>query len=400
MTVERTSTRYPVVILSSINWDFLWQRHQVFATHFATAGHRVVFIEGLSFGSNYLDPSYYMRAVRKLWYTVRRADSKGVKRKLPQNLSVCLVVTAPLRPRIFRWLNKQIFVPRVLGEIASMGIKNPVVWSFQPTDTAMRIARGLEPKALVYDCVVNFVQTPGVPKDISETEERWVDAADLVVVDSAFLGQKHARRRPDVVQIPPGVNYGLFNQAYSVTDPGAPIRRVCFFGGMGAHWFDFDLVESIAGAGFKVSLIGYKAMQHRSLHHPNVTYTPSVPQAELPALLRPMDALLIPYKINGFTQGVFPTKVYECLATGKPVIATPLPDLQGELSNHIYLANNAEEFVNVLRRLPELETQEKVRSRLALARENSWESRLGTVSRELERVLPATGRAPGGGEPR
>jgi len=127
-------------------------------------------------------------------------------------------------------------------------------------------------------------------------------------------------------------------------------------------------------------------MQHWLLDHPNSTYVPPVPQAELPAQLKPMDT---PYKMNGFTQCVFPPKVYECLATGKPLVEIPLPHLRGELSEHVYLAGDAEGFVEALRRLPRLETREKVRTRMELARENSWEGRLGMVSRELGRLLHA-----------
>jgi glycosyltransferase involved in cell wall biosynthesis len=237
--------------------------------------------------------------------------------------------------------------------------------------------------------VDDFAQVPGVPVDISRSERKWVGAADLVLVTSSFLRQKHIKQRPDVIQVPPGVDYELFNQAYSAEQAADPIERVCFFGGMGANWFDFDLVQSIAEAGFSVSLIGYKDTQHRLFSHPNVTYLPPVPQGELPELLKPMSALLIPYKLNGFTRGVFPTKVYECLATGKPLVATPLPDLQGELSKHVYLASDAKEFIEVLYRLPELETQERVQARLELARKNSWKGRCGLVSRELERLVHA-----------
>ena len=384
---KRQATNYSVVILSNTHWDFLWQRHQIFATHFANTGHRVIFVEGLAFRFNYLDLSYYLRGVRKLWHKTWRERSNDAKRGLPRNLTVYLSLVAPLKPRIFRWVNKRVFVPRVLREIAAMGIQNPVVWSFQPTDTAMQVAKGLEPKALVYDCVANFARMPGVPADISRTEREWLEAADLVLVDSSFLRHKHAGQRPDLVQVTPGVDYELFSRAYSAMDLGGQIQRICFFGGMDADWFDFDLVESIANAGFRVSLIGYSAKQHRLFDHPNVEYTPPVPQVELPLLLKPMDALVIPYRLNDFTRGIFPTKVYECLATGKPVVATPLPDLQGKLSKYIYLASNAEEFIEVLRRLPELETQEKVQARLALAQRNSWKSRLDLLSRELERLL-------------
>ncbi len=114
-----------------------------------------------------------------------------------------------------------------------------------------------------------------------------------------------------------------------------------------------------------------------------------MPQAELPTLLEPIDALLLPYKVGGFTKAAFPAKIYECLATGKPIVTVPLPDLQGELSKYIYLANGGSEFVDLLCRLPQMETLEKVQSRLALARGNSWESRLDVVSGELERLLRA-----------
>lgn len=384
---ERETTKPPIVILSSISWDFLWQRHQVLATHFVRAGHRVVFIEGISFGLNHpLNPSYYTRAAKKFWRKARPAGGKNAKRKLPRNLTVYECVVAPLRPRFLRRVNARLSVPHILEKVAGMGVQNPVVWSYQPTETAMLIAKGLAPSVLVYDCVTNFEQAPWMPEDICETEREWLDAADLVLADSVFLAQKHAGRRLDLVQLPPGVDYELFNQAYSARDLGAPVRRVCFFGGMGDYWFDFELVERIAEAGFEVFLIGYRITRHRVLDHPNVTYVLPVSQAELPALLKPMDALLIPYKMNGFTKGVFPSKVYECLATGKPLVATPLPDLRRELSEYVYLAGDAQEFIDVLRRLPESETQEKVRARLELARANSWESRLDVIFQELERL--------------
>ncbi len=48
---------------------------------------------------------------------------------------------------------------------------------------------------------------------------------------------------------------------------------------------------------------------------------------ELPAVLRGADAALIPYALNELTASIFPMKVYEYLAAGLPVVATPLPAL-------------------------------------------------------------------------
>ncbi|MFI5348044.1 MAG: hypothetical protein ACHQ2Z_00750, partial [Elusimicrobiota bacterium] len=38
-----------VVILSSIDWDTAWQRHQIFASQLADAGHDVFFVNNTGF---------------------------------------------------------------------------------------------------------------------------------------------------------------------------------------------------------------------------------------------------------------------------------------------------------------------------------------------------------------
>ena len=97
---------------------------------------------------------------------------------------------------------------------------------------------------------------------------------------------------------------------------------------------------------------------------------------------------MLPYRINGLTRGISPAKTYECLATGRPVVASPLPALE-DLAGHVYLADGPEGFVEVLRNLPKTETDERVRARVRLARENSWPVRF----REIEASILAR---PGG----
>jgi glycosyltransferase involved in cell wall biosynthesis len=117
-----------------------------------------------------------------------------------------------------------------------------------------------------------------------------------------------------------------------------------------------------------------------------VDYRGEVSHEKLPAALAGVDAFVLPYEINGLTAGISPAKTYECLATGRPVVASPLPALE-ELAGHVYLAGEPEDFVGVLRRLGDLETEERVRARIELARDNSWGARFGEIERALWRVL-------------
>ena len=144
-----------------------------------------------------------------------------------------------------------------------------------------------------------------------------------------------------------------------------------------------DRLRAIARAGFRVRLVGGLGRVPRGfLGMPGLDHLGEVPHAKLPAALAGVDAFVLPYRVNVLTRSISPAKTYECLATGKPVVATPLPAL-AELGGHVYLARNAGEFLEVLRSLGKLETEEKARDRAALARENSWDVRFQEIEAAL-----------------
>jgi glycosyltransferase involved in cell wall biosynthesis len=62
---------------------------------------------------------------------------------------------------------------------------------------------------------------------------------------------------------------------------------------------------------------------------PNIHLLGKRPYEQLPDVLRGADAALIPYARNELTASIFPMKVYEYLAAGLPVVAAPLPSLEG-----------------------------------------------------------------------
>src|SRR5262249_41465971 len=63
----------------------------------------------------------------------------------------------------------------------------------------------------------------------------------------------------------------------------------------------------------------------RLLRHPTIRWQGAVPHARLPQIACQTDVLVMPYRIMPATMAMQPLKMKEYLATGLPVIATPLP---------------------------------------------------------------------------
>jgi glycosyltransferase involved in cell wall biosynthesis len=359
----------PVVLLSNVRWDALWEYSHALATLFANAGYPTAFVETTGMRNTPLGTTTGRRVLKRL-LNVRSGGKK------PGNLSPNLTVYSPLvvppTYGAFQGINRSIFVPRIVRDLWRLAGNAPVVIAFAPTRTTLDLVSGLQPRLTWYHCTLNYGEIPDAPADIKDTEQQLLGAADTATVDSGYLKEKHREVRPDMTHIEGGVDFDMFRRA----DTGPleyPARVLYYFGRAYERVFDFELVREVAEAGFTVRMLGTLS-EHSFARTPGIEFLGEVPHKALPEHLREADALIIPYKLTPFTQGTFPAKTYESLATGKPVVATPLPDLR-PLGKNVYLGDGAKEFVGILRCLHESETLEKARARVELARKNSWEAR-------------------------
>jgi glycosyltransferase involved in cell wall biosynthesis len=372
--------RPPVVILSGVRWDFLWQRHQTLATLFARAGYPTVFVETTGLAN----PRPSLSTLRKVAARVRRAGGKGTSAQ--KGLTVYAPLAAPPTAGVFRWLNRRFFAPRVVRDLTEIAGSDPVVVVYPPTRTTLDLISGLRPRLVLYDCSDDYTSFPGAPRDVAATERELLRRADLVSCTSTRLLERVRRSRPDALLSGPAVDYERF-AVLQDSGPASVVRTVCFFGHVSRERTDLSALRAIAEAGYEVRLLGGLGRAERDfLELPGVDYRGEVPHAGLPAALAGVDAFVLPYRMNGLTRSISPAKIYECLATGKPVVAAPLPALE-ELARHVYLAEGPQDYVEVLRNLESLETEERRRARIELARENSWEARFEEIEEALWGLL-------------
>jgi glycosyltransferase involved in cell wall biosynthesis len=369
----------PVVILAGIRWDFLWQRHQTLATLFARAGYPTVFVETTGLSNPRPGPATLRRVLSRI-------KASGGRRQGEPGLTVYAPLVAPPTLRVFRWANRRVLLPRVARDLGKLAGPRPVVVAYPPTRTTLDLIGGLDPRLVLYDRSDDYEHFPGAPRDVGATERELLRLADLVSCTSEELLKKTRPVRPDAFLSGPAADY----ERFAVLQDPRPVERVgtvCFFGHLSEERVDFRALRAIARAGFVVRLVGGLGRVERGfLKTPGVDYRGEVSHAGLPAALSGADAFVLPYKVNALTRAISPAKTYECLATGKPVVAAPIPAME-DLAGHVYLARRPEDYVGALNTLGETESEERVRSRIGLARENSWDVRFGELEEALWRTL-------------
>jgi phosphatidylinositol alpha-1,6-mannosyltransferase len=96
-----------------------------------------------------------------------------------------------------------------------------------------------------------------------------------------------------------------------------------------------------------------KALAQETGVSANVIFTGLQPYSLLPDLLRSADVCINPFELNAITRDILPNKLFQYLASGRPLLATPLPGtlpfLQGEDQGVVY--SELQNFVQELSKL-------------------------------------------------
>ncbi|PEA54440.1 glycosyl transferase family 1 [Bacillus pseudomycoides] len=160
---------------------------------------------------------------------------------------------------------------------------------------------------------------------MKELEKQAVAEADIVFVDNLVTLEDYKDLNSNIKYVPQG--YDSQKIFLNTVKKG---NKIGYIGHLHKH-IDYDylfkLIEENSDCEFLIvgGILDNKALKLNE--YKNVVLTGQVPKDELQQYLEQMDYGLIPYKVNQFTEGVFPTKLFEYLGAGVPVISTPIPEV-------------------------------------------------------------------------
>ena len=97
--------------------------------------------------------------------------------------------------------------------------------------------------------------------------------------------------------------------------------------------------------------------------------------------------LLISIKKNDYTTaGGDSQKIYEYMATGKPIVTTSVPPAAA-FSDVLYIADDKAEFAALLRKALDEDDQDKRIKRTQIADENSWARRVDCILNKVRELI-------------
>ena len=247
---------------------------------------------------------------------------------------------------------------------------------------------------VVYDCMDEHTGFGTHGAGTAEDERRLLVESDLVLVTSRPLLDRVRKIRPDALQLPNGADAKRFADlpARSSSPLARLARPVVGYYGAIAAWFDPEAVALAARKHPDWSFVLVGDTKGASLENlegrRNVHRFGEVPYAELTGYVAGFDVCTIPFQRTPLTEATNPVKLYEYLATGKPVVARRLPELE-PFADVIALYDTAEQFVGALERtVREPGTEEVVAKRRKIAFDSTWEIRYATLREKVDR-LPA-----------
>ena len=170
-----------------------------------------------------------------------------------------------------------------------------------------------------------------------------------------------------------------------------------YFGSL-HEWIDFELIEWLAvqKPSWTFLLVGHVATDASRLRAlPNVLLVGPQPYETLPCWAKAFDVAIIPYRLNRQVQNANPLKLREYLATGKPVVSVPNPEIR-KFSEWVRLANNREEFLAEIQAALAFETTGASRARIAAVSDQSWDQRIADVLSRVCDTLEARRARPQG----
>lgn len=357
-------------IASEINYNFLRQRHQIFAEAMSEK-YKVVFLERVPSRIPY---NKLVGMAKKIFS--RKKANIGIDKL---NIVVKLSYMLPSIGFIFRFYNK------VRAKLILKSARPGDI--FHQFSNSPELAREAKKRGcvVIFDIIHNWWEFPYHPSVQRRNLAENLAIADIVISDSE-LTLSRAKRE-----------YGIANKKFQLIHPGVEsfwfssepwqppgcVAKIIFFGNLRANSDTNIIIKIMNNKALNITFYGLldTTLKREDRTEFSAGYKGQLDVRNLAETVKLFDMILLPYDKSNFSQTIFPAKYFEVLATGKPVLSnSELLHLPGWTE---FIWTSAELDKLGAAKLIEIHYSNRSQRQIDLARRNTWSERI----RDLERLI-------------
>jgi glycosyltransferase involved in cell wall biosynthesis len=381
MKLNRLPSEYPIIVHSHLGWDWVWQRPQQFLSRFSKR-HQILFVEGPVPAEDISEPVPELREVAEF-----------------PNITIMRMQMPAARWLDGAWVDKQrrLLVQELLAGPLGLRFRDAVQWFYDPM-AVTAFAGQMDEQAIVFDCMDQLSQFKGAPKELIRRERELLNIADVVFAGGPKIGREKIKYNANTHSYGCGVDVKHFGKArLATTEVPADVAHLAgpvfgFFGVVDER-MDYALVAALADASPQgnVVIVGpmTKVDPAQVPQRPNLHWLGGRDYSVLPAYVKKFDVCLMPFALNEATEYINPTKALEYMATGKPIVSTPVEDVVLQFTGAVKISRSSEEFVELCLQAAAKPDQTCIKRGRELAQRNSWESIVEAMEAHIEDAIAA-----------
>lgn len=365
---------FPVIVYSQRRWDGLWGRGQQLFSRLSQR-HPVLYVEPPLFADSH-----------ESW----RAPYKAKK---CHDVTVLQAYYPAAREHTTMWLEGE--QRRVMQAAMYFAFNNKFKGGVRCFDNpAMFNIYNIpgDKNVTIYNCRHEPTRIRDISYQTERRERELLERSDLVLAASPSLQREKSILADNSHVLFAGVDAAHFGGALQAETPVPPdIAHLSgpvlgYFGAIDER-LDLELLEKIADTNptWNLLMIGpiERLEEYEIPQRENIHWIGQREYSQLPAYAKRFDACLLPFAINEATQVLCPAKTLEYLATGKPVVAMALPEVQAAFGDLILFANSGDEFLAQCQTAISQPDEKRLQRGLARAAASSWDD----AAHELERLI-------------
>ena len=373
-----------IVCFAGEDW---WYHHPHSKNHILkrlAMQNKVLFVNSITMGlPSVSNPDFFLKIRRKLRSYMRWL------RRVPDGLYVLTPLSIPLYgSRAGRTINRWLLLCQLHFIMLILRMRRPVVWVAIPT--AADLVDSLAAKLVLYQVSDKYEanEDSALSSQVIREMDQHLKRRAAVVM---YSGRKLFKESevPHRYFLEQAVDFERF--ATEATETAEEVRDIPrpilgYFGSMD-YVMDVPLIEEVARRRpqWHWLMIGHKSnlVQFNS---PKIHYIPPCPYAELPRYIRHVDVFVLPWsQSNIFTNYGSAIKVREYLATGKPVVISPLYEYLNTPGVRVY--RTADEFIAAVESALRDDTAADRELRQSAVRNCTWDVRASQVGELITKCL-------------